>query len=51
MPPHLAQAREREDDRQAKLDALRARLHDAAQRAAHPCRLGRLPAPGRPAAR
>ena len=31
MPPHPAQAREREDDRQAKLDALRARLHDAAQ--------------------
>ena len=30
MPPHVAQAREREDDRQ-KLDALRARLHDAAQ--------------------
>ena len=30
MPPHVAQAREREDDRQ-KLDALRARLRDAAQ--------------------
>ena len=29
MPPHVAQDREREDDRQ-KLDALRTRLHDAA---------------------
>ena len=51
MPPHVAQARKREDDRQAKLDALRTRLHDAAQALRTPGDWAGLPAPGRAAAR